>query len=211
MQNNSEQLKILINEFTSMSAEISDKHNYWKFFDKYRAKKEELKIHIQTEFKRWRKALRALEMKVLDQLHNSSFAQFEEAFHKAKEGNQKLLNDITEMQNMASRLVNNYEAQSQHNKHFISFELTDTDEIEMLLTKGEAMFDIVISDIEFKQLAGLDSQYNQIKVIFDPSFEQRASQMVKLNNWLKVDQNRSNELSADLTNAESSLMLPSSV
>jgi hypothetical protein len=30
----------------------------------------------------------------------------------------------------------------------------------MLLTKGEAMFDIVISDIEFKQLANLDSQYN---------------------------------------------------
>lgn len=35
--------------------------------------------------------------------------------------------------------------------------------------------------------------------------------MVKIANWLKVDQNRSNELSADLTNAESSLMLPSSV
>lgn len=63
-----------------MSTEISDKHNYWKFFDKYRAKKEEIKIHIQTEFKRWRKALRALEMKVLDQLHSTSFAHFEEAF-----------------------------------------------------------------------------------------------------------------------------------
>jgi hypothetical protein len=57
-----------------MSTEISSKHNYWKFFDKYRAKKEELKVHIQNEFKRWRKALRALEMKVLDKLHNSSFA-----------------------------------------------------------------------------------------------------------------------------------------
>lgn len=46
MQNNSEQLKMLIGEFASMSTEISDKHNYWKFFDKYRAKKEELKVHI---------------------------------------------------------------------------------------------------------------------------------------------------------------------
>ena len=115
------------------------------------------------------------------------------------------------MQQTATRLVSDFETNYQHNKHYISFELTDTDEIEMLLTKGEAMFDIVISDIEFKQLANLDSQYNQIKVIFDPSFDQRASQMVRITNWLKSDQNRSNELSADMTNAESSLMLPSSV
>lgn len=87
---------------------------------------------------------------MLDQLHSSSFTQFEEAFHKAKDGNQKLLNDITQMQQTAQRLVTSYETQSQTNKHFISFDLTDSDEVEMLLTKGEAMFDIVISDIEFK-------------------------------------------------------------
>jgi hypothetical protein len=56
------------------------------------------------------------------------------------------------MQVTASRLVNEYEQQSKVNKHYISFELTDVDEIEMLLSKGEAMFDIVINDIEFKQL-----------------------------------------------------------
>ncbi len=87
IQNNSEQLKLLMNEFSAMATEISGKQNYWKFFDKYRAKKEELKVHIQNEFKRWRKALRALEMKVLDKLHNNSFAQFEETFQKAKDGN----------------------------------------------------------------------------------------------------------------------------
>jgi DNA repair ATPase RecN len=87
MKEHSDQLKLLTPEFSQMIAELGDKPNYWKYLDKYRAKKEELKVHIQTEFKRWRKSLRALEMKILDQLHNGSFGQFEEIFQKAKEGN----------------------------------------------------------------------------------------------------------------------------
>lgn len=72
-------------------------------------------------------------------------------------------------------MIDDYEFKLPKNKHFISYELCDVEELEMLLTKGEAMFDIVISDIEFKSLQNLDSQYNQIKIIFDPSFEQKAS------------------------------------
>jgi hypothetical protein len=49
-----------------MATELSEKTNYWRHMERYREKKEELKTHIQTEFKRWRKAIRALEMKVLD-------------------------------------------------------------------------------------------------------------------------------------------------
>ena len=43
--------------------------------------------------------------------------------------------------------------------------------MEIMLSKGEAMFDLVINDLEFKTLQSLDGQYNLIKVIFDPSFE----------------------------------------
>ena len=74
-------------ELDQMAKELSEKQVYWKLMDKYRAKKDELKTHIQTEFRRWRKELRALEMKVLDQLHNGSFNLIEEQFTKAKEEN----------------------------------------------------------------------------------------------------------------------------
>lgn len=84
------------------------------------------------------------------------------------------------MQVTASRLVNDFDQQLKLNKHYISFELADEGEIEMLLSKGEAMFDIVINDIEFKQLLSLESQYSQIKVAFDPSFEHKVAQMVKI-------------------------------
>lgn len=50
MKEHSDQLKLLIPEFTQMIAELGDKPNYWKHLDKYRAKKEELKLHIQNEF-----------------------------------------------------------------------------------------------------------------------------------------------------------------
>lgn len=82
----------------------------------------------------------------------------------------------------------------------------------MLLSKGEAMFDIVINDIEFKQLQSLESQYSQIKVVFDPSFEHKVGQMVRIANPNKPDsfQNKSNEMSGDITtNAETTLVLPS--
>lgn len=70
-----------------MAKELSEKQVYWKLMDKYRAKKDELKTHIQTEFRRWRKELRALEMKVLDKLHTGSFNLIEEQFTKAKDEN----------------------------------------------------------------------------------------------------------------------------
>jgi hypothetical protein len=152
MKHHTQQLKLMNPELEQMSKELSEKQNYWKFMDKYRAKKEELKTHIQTEFRRWRKELRAVEMKVLDKLHTGSFNMIEEQFTKARESNQKLLNEIIQMQKTAGRMIDSYEKEIHVNKHFISYELCDVMELEMLLTKGEAMFDIVINDIECKPL-----------------------------------------------------------
>lgn len=56
----------MIREFKQMAAELSEKPTYWKLFEKYRSKKDELKNKIQSEFKAWRKQLRVLEMKILD-------------------------------------------------------------------------------------------------------------------------------------------------
>lgn len=68
MKHHTEQLKLMNPELEQMSKELSEKKNYWKLMDKYKAKKEELKAHIQTEFRKWRKQLRTVEMKVLEQI-----------------------------------------------------------------------------------------------------------------------------------------------
>jgi hypothetical protein len=60
------------------------------------------------------------------------------------------------MQQTASRLVSDFEYQIQQNRHYVSFGLADENEMEMMLSKGEAMMDLVINDIEFKSLQSLD-------------------------------------------------------
>jgi hypothetical protein len=50
-------------------------------------------------------------------------------------------------------------------------------------------------------------------VIFDPSFDLKVNQMVKIVNQLKTDsfQNRTHELSSEVTKEDTSLVLPSSL
>lgn len=77
------------------------------------------------------------------------------------------------------------------------------------------MLERVINELEFKHLNGLDLKYNQIKVSFDDTFEQRVSQLVKIVNWkqpkFESSFNKTNELSTELTNADSSLILPTTL
>ena len=48
------------------------------------------------------------------------------------------------MQGTANSLISNYEGGLSQNRHFVDFDLTDEQEVEMLLSKGEAMFDLVL-------------------------------------------------------------------
>ena len=44
-------------------------------------------------------------MKILDALHSKNFHTYEESFQKAKEENQKLLDDVSEMESQAKKLI----------------------------------------------------------------------------------------------------------
>ena len=70
----------MLEDMRSAQGELSEPKYYWQFANKYREKKETLKAHIQKEFRVWRKSLRALEMKILDDLHSSHYQCFEEKF-----------------------------------------------------------------------------------------------------------------------------------
>ena len=65
---------------STAKVELTEPKFYWEYANQYRDKKERLKEQIQNDFKQWRKSLRSLEMKILDQLHSIHFAEFEEQF-----------------------------------------------------------------------------------------------------------------------------------
>ena len=57
-------------------------------------------------------------------------------------------------------MIATYEKEISWNKRYISYELCDVSDLERLLQAGENMIDIVIEDIECKNLQHLEGQYN---------------------------------------------------
>ena len=53
------------------------------------------------------------------------------------------------------------------NKHFIEFELTDPETLDLLLTRAEGMLESILNIREFSQLKDLEKSYSKIKVDFD--------------------------------------------
>lgn len=59
--------------------ELNNQENYERHYNIFKAKQNEMKEKIQDKFKEWRRALRAVEMKVIDSLY-VNFQQFEDKF-----------------------------------------------------------------------------------------------------------------------------------
>ena len=155
-------LNQMLEDMKSARQDLTESRYYWQFANKYRQKKEQLKAHIQTEFRIWRKSLRALEMKILDELHHSHYQCFEEKFQIAKTENQKYIQQVTNLINESEGMINDYNAKQALDKHYIDFKLTNTESIDLILTKAEAQMDSILNWREFKSLDGLDKQYDKI-------------------------------------------------
>lgn len=125
-------------EIKSAQAELREPKYYWQFANTYREKKEKLKEHIQREFKVWRKYLKALEMKVLDELHQSHFQTFEEKFQAAKTQNQRMFTKITDLVDDVERLIWQFRDKQTKDQHYIDFKLANSETIDLILTKAEA-------------------------------------------------------------------------
>ena len=179
------QLAQMLDEMKSAQAELREPKYYWKFANDYRQKKELIKEHIQDEFRAWRKALRALEMKILDELHSSHFQSFEEKFQSAKSENSKMLANVTNLVHETDAIINDFQTRQANDKHYIDFKLTNMETIDLILTKAEAQLDSILTWRDFKSLEGLDKQYSKIQVIFDPAFEAVAEKLTTIVGWEK--------------------------
>lgn len=184
----------MVEDMKSAKLELSEPKYYWEFANKYREKKETLKAHIQKEFRVWRKSLRALEMKILDELHHSHYQCFEEKFQTAKSHNQKMLQGVSDLIGDTQRMLDDFESEQEINKHFIDYNLANTETIDLVLTKAEAQMDSIINWREFKSLEGLDAQYDKIQVVFDPAFEAVAEKLCTINGWEKKDSKIENKI-----------------
>ena len=80
-------------------------------------------------------------------------------------------------------MINDYNAKQALDKHYIDFKLTNTESIDLILTKAEAQMDSILNWREFKSLDGLEKQYDKIQVVFDPAFEDVAEKLCTINSW----------------------------
>jgi len=54
-------------------------------------------------------------------------------------------------------MLDDFESEQEINKHFIDYNLANTETIDLVLTKAEAQMDSIINWREFKALEGLDA------------------------------------------------------
>lgn len=150
------QLQQMVDQMSSAKVELAEPKFYWQYANLYRDKKERLKEQIQNDFKHWRKTLRSLEMKILDQVHSIHFAEFEEKFSQAKQENQSLLTRVATLIDDTSQMLEQSAKQRAANKHYIEYELTDPETLDSLLTQAEQMLESILSIREFSQLKDLE-------------------------------------------------------
>ena len=115
----------------------------------YREKKENLKNEIQQEFKAWRKTLRSIEMKILDELHSNHFPEFEERFAAAKQENQSALRSVTSLIDDTQAMLDHSSKNLSLNKHYIEYELTDPDNLDKILSRAEDILENVLNLRDF--------------------------------------------------------------
>ena len=69
---------------------------------------------------------------------------------------------MTNLINETEGMINDYNTKQALDKHYIDFKLTNTETIDLILTKAEAQMDSILNWREFKSLDGLEKQYDKI-------------------------------------------------
>ena len=165
-------------------------------------------MELQQEFKAWRKHLRSVEMKILDELHNDHFPEFEEKFQSAKSENQSLLSSVTSLIDDTQKILDFTAKNIALNKHYIEYSLTDPENLDLILSRAENHLENILNLREFDDLKDLDEKYNKINVKFDCAFETMALKLVEVEGVIPKRKERSNsprtrsqklEISADET------------
>lgn len=98
-----------------------------------------------------------------------------------------MLTGVTNLIVDTQKIIDDFNGKQNLDKHWIDFQLCNTETIDLILTKAEAQLEGILSWREFKQLEGLDEKYEKIGVIFDSGFEEVAGKLCTINGWQKRD------------------------
>lgn len=141
-----------------------------------------MKDKIQEKFKEWRKALRAVEMKIIDSLY-MNYAQFEDKFQQAQKHNNKMINDAHTWMDKAKQQLDDYTQKITDNPSYVAYDMIDVHRKSLaddILNLGEHLIDRAEKQKNYPGLNGLEAQYNQVKVVFEPKFENVLSNIAKV-------------------------------
>ncbi len=120
-------VEVLIEMYQAMEIsveELSNPENYDKQMHIFRAKQNEMKDRIHEKFKEWRRALRAVEMKVIDQVY-LNYAQFEDSFQKAFNHNNKMINDAQSWMERAKQQLDEYTIKTSQDSTYVPFDMLE--------------------------------------------------------------------------------------
>jgi len=105
-------------------------------------------------------------------------------------------------------LLEGYEEKAKHNSRHVDYELLNAEEIDLRLTRGEAMIESINKDKDYKTVSGLDAQYNKIKIVFEQNFDSRVANLCRIIGHQQPDKSSSQlsvSGSVELTNPETLL------
>ena len=95
------------------------------------------------------------------------------------------------------------------NKHFIEYDLTDPETLDLLLTRAEGMLESILNIREFSQLKDPEKSYSKIKVEFDADFEAKVSKLIDIEGVVSKKKERERSLSNKRQQIQTISALPS--
>jgi hypothetical protein len=178
--------------------------NYERQYNIYRARQQDTKERIQAKFKEWRQALRAVEMRAIDDLY-SNYQQFEDKFTQARNFNQKMIIEGHAWMDRAKQQLDEYTTQTLEDPTYIPFDMVEnkksTSVADDILNSGEKLIEKFEKQKGYPSLNGMEASYNQVKVHFEPNLEKKLANIAKVFT-------SNGELSGDYTTNSGSFLPP---
>ena len=158
-------VEVLMEMYQAMEIQctyLQDKTLFENQQNLFKKKQNETKEQISEKFKELRKALRAAEMQVLDNLHHT-YSQFEDKFTIAALQNNKLIKEVETWVDKAKGSLNEYTNKITENPSYIDFNMLESakeNNRDDILNQGESILEKIEKEKDFPSLNGLEASYN---------------------------------------------------
>lgn len=206
-------VEVLIEMYQAMELTVQDLNsmdNYEKQMNIFKAKQNEMKDRIHDKFKEWRRALRAVEMKVIDQIY-LNYAQFDDKFSQAYNQNNKMINEVQTWMERAKQQLDDYTVKTTTDSSYVPFDMIDgknSQSPDDILSQGEQLIEKAEKEKGFPGLNKLESAYSQVKFYFDPNLEKKLGAIAKVYTERPGGGLSHPEFSGDFTTVSGSFLPP---